>query len=351
MLTITLHDLRYRARQFLIAVIGAGLVFAMALLLTGLANSFQVEVETTVAAMDADAWVLPKGSTGPFTSFGALQPDKVAEVAALPGVEQADPLVIIPTTTTVDDEVRSLRLIGHRIGGIGAPPDIIEGVAVSGPGQAVADGRLGVEVGDTIDLAGNELTVVGEVTGLSLLGGTPNVYLSIEDAQKVAFQGADIDTTIVTKGTPTSLPDDLVVLSSDEVVDDTVHAMGDAISSIDNSRLLMWIVASIIVAALMYVSALQRMRDFAVLKSLGSSSPLLFFGVAVQAIIITLLAAGFAVGVSQLMKPMFALPIVLPTSAFVMLPIVAIVVGLLSSLVALRRAIGVDPSSAFAAAS
>ena len=127
--------------------------------------------------------------------------------------------------------------------------------------------------------------------------------------------------------------------------------MGDAISSIDNSRMLMWIVASIIVAALMYVSALQRMRDFAVLKSLGSSSPMLFFGVAVQAIIITLLAAGFAVGVSQVMKPMFALPIVLPQSAFIMLPIVAIVVGLLSSLVALRRAIGVDPSSAFAAAS
>ena len=46
---------------------------------------------------------------------------------------------------------------------------------------------------------------------------------------------------------------------------------------------------------------------------------------------------------------MFALPIVLPASAFVALPIIAVVVGLLSSLVALRRAIAVDPSSAFAA--
>ena len=351
MLTITLHDLRYRARQFLIAVIGAGLVFAMALLLTGLANSFQVEVDRTVDAIGVDAWILPEGSTGPFTSFGALDAAKVDEVAALPGVEQADPLVIIPTTTTIDGEVRSLRLIGHRLGGLGAPPDIVEGAAAEGPGEAVADERLGVDVGDSIDLAGQEIQIVGKVTGLSLLGGTPNVYLSIEDAQQVAFQGADIDTTIVTKGSPESPPEGLVVLSSEEVRDDTVHAMEDAISSIDNSRMLMWIVASIIVAALMYVSALQRMRDFAVLKSLGSSSLLLFFGVAVQAIIITLLAAGFAVGVSQLMKPMFALPIVLPTSAFVVLPIVAIVVGLLSSLVALRRAIGVDPSSAFAAAS
>ena len=101
----------------------------------------------------------------------------------------------------------------------------------------------------------------------------------------------------------------------------------------------------------MYVSSLERLRDFAVLKSLGSSSRLLFFGVAAQAVTITLLAAAFAVAASQLLKPIFALPIVVPPSAFVALPVVAIVVGLLSSLVALRRAIAVDPSSAFAAAS
>jgi putative ABC transport system permease protein len=351
MLAITLHDLRYRMRQFLIAVIGAGLVFAMALLLTGLANSFQMEVERTVDAVGADAWLLPAGATGPFTSFGALAPDVVDEVAALPGVEQADPLVIIPTTTTVDGEVRGLRLIGHRLGGLGAPPDIVDGRAPDAPGEVVADERLGVSVDDTIDLAGRGLTVVGTVSGLSLLGGTPNVYLAVEDAQQVAFQGADLVTAVVTTGYPETTPDDLVALTSAEVEADTVHAMRDAISSIDNSRMLMWIVASIIVAALMYVSSLQRMRDFAVLKSLGSSSPLLFLGVAVQAIIITLLAAGFAMGVSQLMKPMFALPIALPTSAYVMLPVVAIAVGILSSLVALRRAISVDPSSAFAAAS
>ena len=112
----------------------------------------------------------------------------------------------------------------------------------------------------------------------------------------------------------------------------------------------MWVVAAIIVAALMYVSSLERLRDFAVLKSLGSSSGLLFLGVAAQAVAITLLAAAFAVVASQLLKPMFALPIEIPASAFVVLPVVAIVVGLLSSLVALRRAISVDPSSAFAAA-
>ncbi len=350
MLSITFRDLLYRFRQFLIAVVGAGVVFAMALLLTGLSNSFRVEVANTVDSVGADAWVLPDGSTGPFTSFGTLPLDSVDQVASMPGVEQADPLAIVPTTTTIDGDVRSLRLMGHRLGGLGTP-EVVEGRSAERRGEVVADERLGVDVGGQFDVAGTKLTVVGVAEGLTLLGGTPNVYASVDDARELAFQGAPLITTVVTSGTPTSAPADLTVLTSEEVEADTVHAMEDAIASIDNSRALMWVVAAIIVAALMYVSSLERLRDFAVLKSLGSSSRLLFFGVAAQAVTITLLAAAFAVVASQLLEPMFALPIVVPASAFVALPVVAIVVGLLASLVALRRAIAVDPSSAFAAAS
>jgi putative ABC transport system permease protein len=350
MLTITLRDLVYRYRQFLIAVVGAGVVFAMALLLTGLANSFRVEVDNTVDSVGADSWVLPDGSTGPFTSFGSLPLDTVEEIAAFDGVEQADPMAIVPTTTTIDGEVHPLRLLGHRLGGLGTP-HVVEGRSAEARGEVVADKRLEVDVGERVELAGTELTVVGLASGLTLLGGIPNVYASLDDVQDIAFQGAPLITTVVTTGTPNEPTTDLAILTSEQVKEDTLHAMNDAIASIDNSRALMWVVAAIIVAALMYVSALERLRDFAVLKSLGSSSGLLFFGVAAQAVIISLLAAVFAMGASQVLKPMFALPIVMPSSAWVVLPVVAVLVGLLSSLVALRRAIGVDPSSAFAAAS
>jgi putative ABC transport system permease protein len=350
LLAITFRDLIYRYRQFLIAVVGAGVVFAMALVLTGMSNSFRVEVNNTVDSVGADAWVLPDGSTGPFTSFGAFPQDSVDQVAEMAGVEQADPLAIVPTTTDFEGEVRPLRLLGHRHGGLGTPK-VVDGRSADRRGEVVVDDRLGADVGERIDLAGTELTVVGVAHGLTLLGGIPNVYASVEDVQEIAFQGAQLVTTVVTTGTPTDPTTDLAVLTSEQVKDDTLHAMKDAVSSIDTSRALMWVVAAIIVAALMYVSSLERLRDFAVLKSLGSSSRLLFFGVAVQAVTITLLAAVFAIGAAQLLKPMFALPIAVPGSAFLVLPAVAILVGLLSSLVALRRAIAVDPSSAFAAAS
>src|SRR6187401_2766021 len=145
MLSITLRDLLYRYRQFLIAVVGAGVVFAMALLLTGLSNSFRVEVDNTVDSVGADSWVLPDGATGPFTSFGALPLDTVDDVSEMAGVAEADPLAIVPTTTTFEGEVLSLRLIGHEIGGLGTP-QVSEGRSVKQPGEVVVDDRLGVEV-------------------------------------------------------------------------------------------------------------------------------------------------------------------------------------------------------------
>ncbi|MCU1452764.1 MAG: glutamine transporter permease [Acidimicrobiales bacterium] len=349
MLAITLHDLRYRYRQFLIAVVGAGLVFSMALLLTGLSNSFRAEVRRTVDAVGADAWVVPKGSTGPFTAFGALAQSDLESVRSSPGVRAADPLVVIPSTAVIGSGTRTLRVFGHRLGGLGSPR-IVDGRAAAREGEVVTDKRLKLHVGDKLRLSGSELTVVGRTQGMSLLGGVPNAYMSFRDAQAIAFHGQPLLTAIVTRGVPTGATGSFTVLSAAQVVKDTVHAMRDAISSIDNSRTLMWIVAAIIVAALVYVSALERVRDFAVLKSIGCSSMKLFLGVAAQAVLVTLLAAVFAVAASTFMRPMFALPVSIPASSYVVLPIVAVVVGVLSSLVALRRAVGVDPTAAFAGA-
>jgi putative ABC transport system permease protein len=47
------------------------------------------------------------------------------------------------------------------------------------------------------------------------------------------------------------------------------------------------------------------------------------------------------------MSGLFALPVAIPSSAFVTLPLVAVVVGILSSLVALRTATRADPVAAF----
>jgi putative ABC transport system permease protein len=120
-----------------------------------------------------------------------------------------------------------------------------------------------------------------------------------------------------------------------------------AVASIDNTRSLMWIIAAVIVAAMLYVAALERKRDFAVLKALGSSSRALFLSLVLEAVIVTLLAALLAEVLASLLTPTFAQPLDITLDARLALPIVALVVGVVASVSALRRVTGADPAAAF----
>src|SRR6185503_18901364 len=93
-LAITLHDLRFRLRQFLITVVGASLVFAMALLLTGMAAGFSAEIHNTVRATTAPWWVISSSASGRIGALPPIPASSVARVAAEPGVGRVAPIVV-----------------------------------------------------------------------------------------------------------------------------------------------------------------------------------------------------------------------------------------------------------------
>jgi putative ABC transport system permease protein len=346
-LAITLADLRMRFRQFLIAVVGAGLVFSIALLLTGMVSGFDNEIDRTVGSAHADGWVLPKGTSGPFTSVRGMPQSTVRALAADKGVADASGLVISLQTVLTDESapVRAM-LIGAGVGRPGqVSPDT--GSPVRRHNEAVVDARVGLDLGETFVLAGREFKVVGLVEGMTMLGGTPDVWITLRAAQQALFRGQKLVTTVVVKGAPSALPKGLVLMTGAQVEKDSLGPMKDAVSSINNTRYLMWAVAAVIVAALIYVSALQRARDFAVLKAVGASSMSLFLGLAIQAVAVTLAAATFAVAASRFMLPLYTVPVEVPGSAYLLMPVIAVAVGVLSSLVVLRQAVKADPALAF----
>src|ERR1700683_1632073 len=96
MLVITLADLRFRARQFVIAIVGASLVFAMTLLLAGLSAGFRNEIAQTVQGFGATSWVVQQGTAGRVGSLAPIPESYFSSVAHSPGVIQANPVVIVP---------------------------------------------------------------------------------------------------------------------------------------------------------------------------------------------------------------------------------------------------------------
>ena len=66
-----------------------------------------------------------------------------------------------------------------------------------------------------------------------------------------------------------------------------------------------------------------------------------------QAVIVAVLAAILGGALSMLLGPLFPMRVDIPALAFLLLPIVAVSIGVLASLAGLRRAVVVDPALAF----
>ncbi|HTT87238.1 MAG TPA: ABC transporter permease [Acidimicrobiales bacterium] len=344
---ITLQDLRFRARQFIIAVAGAGLVFAMGLLLAGLAAGFTAEINQTVSTMGANAWLVAQGSPGRLAAFPPMTSYAAVAAAQVPGVTRAAPVIVAPQAAQSRGQTSSVVLIGIEPGHLGAP-QVASGRPVAHNGEAVVDTALGVGIGQHFVVANHDFTVVGTVGNRTLLAGQPDAYVTLSDAQSILYGGRPLIGAVLISGVPHQVPHGLQLFTNAQVESASLNQMAQAVSSIGNSRVFMWVIAAFIVAALVYVTALQRTRDFAVLKALGSSSGLLFVGLVVQAVIVALAAAAVAAIIVNFMTGLFAQPVDIPTSAFVILPVAALVVGIGASLAALRRAVSADPALAFA---
>jgi putative ABC transport system permease protein len=237
-------------------------------------------------------------------------------------------------------------LVGVQPGGLGDPA-VVAGHRLEGSDQVVVDSKLQASPHGMLYLGGRGYQVVGVVDGRTLTGGTPLVYMPLESVQQAVTGGRPLVTAVATAGIPRRAPAGLVVLTPAAVVTDTVSEFGSAVSSIEGTRWLMWIVAAAIVAFMLYVAALDRRRDFAVLKALGASSASLFMSLAIEAVVVTLLAAALAEVLASLLRPIFSQVVDITPDARLVLPLVAVAVGVVACLAALHRVTGADPAAAF----
>jgi putative ABC transport system permease protein len=342
---ISLRDLQWRRRRFAIAVVATALVFALGLLLSGVRASFDNEIERTVGSFRADAWLLKAGSIGPFTAPRPMPESRADVVRRLPGVQRADPIVVLGATTTTPSK-RNLQLIGVVPGGVGSPGGA-DGRALRRTGTVIADERVGLDVGDRMTLNGVDLAVGGVTHGMTYFAGIPRVTVSLRTAQRLGLDGQRLATAIVTQGRPATIPPSMTVLRNGEVAEDLARPINPARDTIGLLRFLLWLVAAGIIGAIVYLSVLERVGDFAVLKAIGVSARHLLGGLLLQAVLLSLLSAALAVALQAAIAPAVAMSVEVPIATFLTLPLVAVVVGALASFLALRRAISVDPALAF----
>jgi len=347
MLLLTFRDLVYRRTRFVVVIVLGAVVFALLFVMTGLVEQLHTEPYDTVEAIGAEAWVVPEGIAGPFTALSA------APAASVDVVEAENKAAVVTSRSGLVDEPGAeaveVILVGHEVGGLGSPPTS-DGRAAEVPGEVVVDRTLGLSVGDEVAIVGQQFTVVGESNRTTLLAGVPLAFVVLSDAQELTFGADDVISAVLVEGEPSTIPPGAKTMSADEVAESVLEPLEGAISSIDLVRVLLWIVAAIIVGAVVYLSALERQRDFAVLKAVGSPNRALLGSLALQAVLVALLAVGVAAIIQIFLSQQFPLTVRVPARAFWQLPLMAVIMAVVAGAVGMRKVLKADPSQAFAGA-
>ena len=159
------------------------------------------------------------------------------------------------------------------------------------PGELVASKESNLAVGETTKIGGDDFKVVGLTESRTIFGGTPLLFMDIADVQELVYQGQDVATAIVVNGDVANPPSGFEAKTVEETWKDALRPLEKPVGAIDVVQILLWLVAATIIGAVVYLSALERKRDFAVMKAVGASSRGLLAGLATQSVIIALVAA------------------------------------------------------------
>lgn len=345
---LTWRDLQYRKLRVLVVVILAGIIMSLLFLMTGLVNQFNHEPYGITQAIPAQQWVLQEGTRGPFTSGGVIPPSAVGELG-----DTARPVAIGRGGLT--RETASPKPIEVMI--VGLPSDLLsntvgrgilaKGRAPQGTDEITIDQRANVSVGEAVRLGGAQMTVVGVTKDTTVLAGVPIVLTDLGTAQDQLFSSREVITAAVVDTAPAMPPAGTIVRTGDQIAANTLVPLKNAIKTIDFVRGLLWVVTAVIIGAVVFLSALERQRDFAILRAMGTPRRSLLVAVALQAVLIAILGAVAAMGLQALIAPRFPMPVRMPPSAFLTIPLGAVVVALVAGAFGLRKVAGADPATAF----
>lgn len=187
---LALRDIRRHVGKFVATIIGVGMLLAIVLVMNGIYRGNIADGIWLIENTAADLWVVELGRGGPFNESSRLPADAHKSVAAAPGVALASPFIAYAAQREVAGASQQFTIVGYDVfRGLGGPGRLAAGRTIEAPHwEAVADARLGLNLNEAFRLGAHDYTVVGLTRGAVDPAGNPVIYLSLPDAQEVLYQ-------------------------------------------------------------------------------------------------------------------------------------------------------------------
>jgi putative ABC transport system permease protein len=358
------RNLFHDRRRAVLSVGGVAASLLLVMVLQGIFAGAMAQVTRYLDRLPVDVIVSQQGVRTMHMSTSALPLDTVAEIETVDGVDSAEAIRFATSVVTAPDGSRQLAyIIGVEPDSTAAGARLVEGV-LPGHGEGVLDrvaaDQLGVGIGDPLTV--NGLTV--RLSGLSE-GGTSitNTSLFVRFDDMAVAQPDSVSYVLVTADAGVT-PDELRDRLDDQIPGVTAQTRSEfsrsearivSDMSADVMRIMNVIglgIALTVVALALFTLTLAKQRDYAVVKAIGARRGRLVGVVVAQAVWTVVAAVAVALGLVVLAGVLItrvqpAVEIVVIPAAVTRTGLAALSVGLLGSLLAVRRLLTIDPASAF----
>lgn len=352
--------------RLVLSVGGLGLALTLVLFFGAVWAGASGRLTAYIDNSGADVYVSQPGVRTMHMSTSALPASVSDQVKAIPGVEQAVPILYAEDMIQAGGKRYIAYVFGVPPGApIGGPWRIVEGAPEPGPGEAIIDhaiaAKAGVGVGDRVMVLGMDLRIAGLTSGTSSVVSSAT-FVRIEDFASVRGEGQVISFVLV-KVNPGESAAGVSFRISQEVGEVTVQTrgefaaqerklskdMGADIISIMNTA--GYLTGLGVVVLTVYMATIARRREYGVLKAIGVRNGRLYQVVVVQALISVGLGLVAAVGITLLLSaaiPRFDELLVLSLTPAAVLRVAAIsmVLAGLAALLPARQLAGLEPVTA-----
>ncbi|MHB8708940.1 MAG: ABC transporter permease [Desulfuromonadales bacterium] len=397
MISLAGRDILHAWGKFIFTGLGLGLLIGVTLSMAGIYRGMVDDAKVLLDNSGADLWVVQKDTLGPYAESSSIYDDLWRGIRGLPGVARAANVTYL--TMQVRQGERDVRamvtgIMADEPGTPGWPPYLVTGRQITrGHYEAVADIATGFRLGDRLQIRRNYYQVVGLTRRMVSSNGDPMVFIPLKDAQEAQFL-KDNDAILQQRrrtaenpafnrpGSPDLLDAVIASQSSNPYVNAVLVQVKSGASPTDVAAsirrwqrlqvydrtqmeqilvgkliatsakqigmflVILAVVSAAIVAFIIYTLTLGKIREIAVLKLIGTKNRTIAAMILQQAVALGVI--GFVVGkiTATLWAPIFPKYVLLEPLDSVRGFVAVVVICILSSVIAIRAALKVDPAEA-----
>ncbi len=397
MISLAARDIVHGWGKFVFTGVGLGLLIGVTLIMAGVYRGMVDDAKALLDNSGAELWVVQQDTLGPYAEPSSVRDDTWRRLRTTPGVARAANVTYLTMQlATSAGEVRAM-VVGVPPGEIvapGWPPFLVAGRHITRSHyEAVADLASGARLGDVLKIRRHRYTVVGLTRRMVSASGDPMVFIPLRDAQEAQFL-KDNDAVRATRrrnaadpafdrpGVPGLLAaiDEaqsanpwvnavLVTLQPGASATEAAQAIRrwarltvytrEAMEAILVGKLIatsarqigmflviLGVVSATIVAFIIYTLTMDKLREIAVLKLIGTRNRTIAAMILQQAIALGLIGLVTGRIAATWAAPAFPKYVLLVPQDTLAALCIVIAICVLASLVAIRLALAVDPAEA-----